>query len=73
MSCKIFCREKRRAPVWKNENGKTSSFKEIFNFEYGAPPMSMACHNGDFYIGMGDRSTVNRYNGMILYIDYTKE
>jgi len=59
--------------VWKNSSEKLTEFDELFSFIYDIPALSIACANGDFYIGMGERGSVNDKNGMILYIDFTAQ
>lgn len=58
--------------VWKNEDGDITAFSEVFNFTYEIPPLSIACYDGDFYIGMGNTMSNHDKNGMILHIDYEK-
>ena len=56
--------------VWKNETGGDTDFCELFNFTYDIPPLSMACYEKGFYLGMGDYNGTHEKNGMILSIDF---
>ena len=58
--------------VWKNEGGDVTAFSELFNFTYEIPPLSMACHDGKFYIGMGNTTSNHDKNGMIIHINYER-
>lgn len=71
----VLCGEKKEngeytVSVWKNVSGVAIDFFELFNFTYEAPPLSMACYDEGFYIGMGDARSVNEKNGMILQINF---
>lgn len=57
--------------IWKNHNNDAAKFEEFFRFVYDISPLSMACNQEGFYIGMGERSSINDKNGMILYIKYS--
>ena len=59
-----------RVSVWKNAGEEDANFFELFNFLYDVPPLSIACHDGIFYIGMGDSTSTHSKNGMILSIKY---
>ena len=54
--------------VWRNVGREVTEFDELFSFAYDIPPLSIACVDSDFYIGMGSR-LVSDKNGMILYIN----
>lgn len=56
--------------VWKNDSKKITDFHELFNFTYNIPPLSIACHDEGFYVGMGDCKSTHEKNGMILSVDY---
>ena len=56
--------------VWKNDSKKITNFHELFNFTYDIPPLSIACHDEGFYVGMGDCKSTHEKNGMILSVDY---
>ena len=56
--------------VWKNDNEEVTDFQELFNFTYDIPPLSIACYNEGFYLGMGDYNSTHEKNGMILSVDY---
>lgn len=53
--------------VWRNVGREVTEFDELFSFAYDIPPLSIACVDSDFYIGMGSR-LVSDKNGMIIYI-----
>ena len=53
--------------VWSNVGREVTEFDELFSFAYDIPPLSIACVDSDFYIGMGSR-LVSDKNGMIIYI-----
>ncbi len=60
---------KYKVSVWKNSSGQTLAFSEAFNFVYDIPPMSMVYDGDTFYIGMGDSSSNNNKNGMIISVN----
>ena len=60
---------KYKVSVWKNSSGQTLAFSEAFNFVYDVPPMSMVYDGDTFYIGMGDSSSNNNKNGMIISVN----
>ena len=65
----------------KNDNGKfdvtVSEIKngvlvESFSFEYDSPPMSLAVHDGVYYIGIGNYAKHSEKNGMVLSVLFSK-
>jgi len=58
--------------VWENKSGEKDDFRKLFAFPYDAPPLSMVRHGGKFYIGIGDSSSENEKNGMVLCVEYAQ-
>ena len=63
---------KYKVSVYRNDGRILTNFHEIFNFTYDVPPLSIACQDENFFIGMGDTHNVNDKNGMIVYLEYSE-
>lgn len=63
---------KYKVSVYRNDGRILTNFHEIFNFVYDVPPLSIACQDENFFIGMGDTHNVNDKNGMIVYLEYSE-
>ena len=61
---------KYKVSVYRNDGQNLTNFHEIFNFIYEVPPLSIACQDGDFFIGMGDTNNNHDKNGTIIFIEY---
>ena len=46
----------------------TEKFKEIFCFDFDAPPLCFDKKGNTYYVGMGDRVTVNDINGTVFEV-----
>ena len=73
----VLCGEKIKdgryeVSVWENDGGDATNFKKLFSFIYDVAPLSMTYDNGTFFIGMGEYTSNNDKNGMILRIDFSK-
>ncbi len=58
-----------KVSVWRRGKKKNSEFKQVFNFIYEVPPLSIAVDGDDFYIGMGSINTPHAKNGTVLLIN----
>ena len=63
---------KYKVSVYRNDGRILTNFHEIFNFTYDVPPLSIACQDENFFIGMGDTHNVHDKNGMIVYLEYSE-
>ena len=61
---------KYKVSVYRNDGQNLTNFHEIFNFIYEVPPLSIACQDGNFFIGMGDTNNNHEKNGTIIFIEY---
>ena len=61
---------KYKVSVYRNDGQILTGFHEIFNFVYEVPPLSIACQDGNFFIGLGDTNNNHDKNGTIISIEY---
>lgn len=57
-----------RIVIYKNSTGETTDFEEVLWLTYALPPISLACTQEHFYIGVGDCKIAHEKNGMILEV-----
>lgn len=62
---------KYKTAVYALESGK-ATFREVFDFVYDVPSVSMVVSGEDFYIGMGYKSIESLKNGMLLHVSVDK-